>query len=263
MEITLTGRTVAYSIAGAGPWMTLIHAAGDNQGYWHRQLDDFSERHRVLVYDQRGFGRSSLPNPTFEAVDLVNDLQELLNALSIAQTVLVGQSLGGGVALRFTLAHPERVRALVLANTVSGVSTPEGAENLRRLASHLERAGLETVVRRRSPIMFTPAFVRSHPDEVAGYEQMRLENTAVGYASAVRAIVRMAPPVDFNQISCPTLIIAGSYDWSLSIEAAQTMQQMIPGAELKVLETGTASAWEQPEEFNRAVLEFLERRARA
>jgi 3-oxoadipate enol-lactonase len=260
MHLDLNGRRVAYEIAGEGPWLTLIHAAGDNLGYWAHQVPEFSRRFRVLTYDQRGFGESSLPAPDYEAPELVRDLGELLNALSVAQTILIGQSLGGGVALRFTIAHPQRTRALILANTVSGVSTPEGADNLRRLGDQLDREGLEAVVRRRSPLMFSPHFARSHPERVADYANMRLRNRGSGYAGAVRAIVRMAPPVDFDRIACPTLIIAGTDDWSVSIEAAEAMQRLIPGAELKVLDTGTVSAWEQPDQFNRAVLEFLERR---
>jgi len=84
MHLDLNGRGVAYEIAGEGPWLTLIHAAGDNLGYWAPQAPEFSRRFRVLTYDQRGFGESSLPAPDYEAPELVRDLGELLNALSVA-----------------------------------------------------------------------------------------------------------------------------------------------------------------------------------
>lgn len=260
MLALLGGRRVHYEVTGAGDWLTLVHAAGDNTTYWIDQVAAFQRYFRVLTYDQRGLGGSSLPQVPFDPAELVTDLGELLDYLAIAQTVLVGQGLGGGVALRYALAHPKRVRALVLANNVSGVSTPEVDRRLLDLADQLEREGLEPVVRRRAPLMFSPTFAARQPERLEAFIQMRLRNTAQGYAALVRSVVGLQPPVDYRSIACPTLIIAGTDDPNLSLEAAQLLQQLIPGAELKVLETGAASAWEQPATFNEAVLEFLRRR---
>lgn len=120
-HIEVNGARLYYEVAGSGPAIALIHAGIADCRMWDAQFAAFAERYRVVRYDQRGFGRSSMPPGPYAPRD---DLRELLRALGIARATLVGVSMGGGVALDCALDHPDLVEALVLVASGLGGSPP-------------------------------------------------------------------------------------------------------------------------------------------
>src|SRR5438046_7211282 len=108
----VNGTRLFYEIAGAGPPLALIHGFSLDTRMWDDQYAALSQRHRVLRYDARGFGRSSLPGA--ERYSHAEDLLALLRYLEIEQTALLGFSLGGGIAISFALAYPAAVDALIV-----------------------------------------------------------------------------------------------------------------------------------------------------
>jgi len=265
MRIEANGISMNYEIAGSGKWLTLVHGAGDNLEAWWNQLPVFSRHYRVLTYDVRGYGQTETPPAEYTIDTLVQDLYELLKALGVDETHLLGYSMGGRIVIGLTLAHPEMVTALIIAN--SGLAPVERSEEEMKEMMKLreqrmkvvEERGLEAVIEESTAMVFSPGWPEENPEVVERYTSIRLKNDPKAYLTAMRAMVWGAQPPDVSSIRCPTLIIAGEQDGLMGAASAEASQKMLPGSWLKVMATGHASAIEKPEEFNAAVLEFLER----
>lgn len=264
MKITANGITMNYELSGRGQCFTLIHGAGDNLQEWYDQVPAFSQHYRVLTYDVRGHGQTELPEGELTTELWVEDLYALLRALNISETILLGFSMGGAIALGFTLAHPEMVKALILSNSGVGAAR-RSEEEMRQMAARrqaelesVQKEGMTAVVRDRLSRLFAPGFVENHPETAERYKAILLQNTPERYLRVMQRIGgRPATPPDLSKITCPTLIIAGEHDSFSGPAAARVAQEAIRGAQLKVLPTGHAAALEQPREYNQAVLSFL------
>ena len=121
-SVEINGAQIAYEIAGAGHALTLIHAGIADKRMWDAQFATFAESYRVLRYDIRGFGQSTLPAGPYT---MREDLRALLQHLGIARTHMIGISMGGSIAIDFTLDYPEMVSALI--PVAAGISGEEAA----------------------------------------------------------------------------------------------------------------------------------------
>jgi len=263
MKIKANGISMNYEITGSGRWFTLIHGAGDNLEAWWNQVPVFSRHYQVLTYDVRGYGQTETPPGEYSTDILVQDLGELLKGLGIEETYLLGYSMGGRIAVEFTLKNPAVVKALIIAN--SGVAPLERSqEEMKQMMEMrqqrmeiVEKQGLAPIMDESTAMVFSPGWPDENRDVVEQYKKIRLKNDPQAYLIAMRAMVwGMAPP-DVSSIKCPTLIIAGEKDGLMGAESGRASQQLIPGSQLKVMVTGHAAAIEKPEEFNSTVLEFL------
>jgi 3-oxoadipate enol-lactonase len=231
-------------------------------------MDAFAERHRVVRYDLRGFGESPLPGGPFS---YVADLRALLDELEIEQAAVVGNSLGGKVALELALTHPERVSALVLVGAALG-----GAHRSAELEAFgeaedalLETGDLDEAVelnlrtwldgprRERSPVdvetrRWVGAMQRRAFEVLLRAHEMESPPGPVEWLDPPGA-TRLA------EIVAPTLVVVGEEDLGDFIAIADLLAELIPGAR-KVVVRGAAHlpGVERPEELNRVVLEFLE-----
>ena len=125
----INGIELVYEEQGEGPGLVFLHGAAGNHISWWQQLPAFRDRFRCISIDHRGFGRSTDPQGE-SAARFVDDIEALLDALGIERTALVSQSMGGRTALGFAVRHPQRVSALVLADTSASVDWPEFNERL-------------------------------------------------------------------------------------------------------------------------------------
>jgi len=256
------GASLYYEVVGFGEPLVLVHAGIADHRMWEGQLGAFAERHRVIRYDLRGFGRSeTLEGAPFSHQD---DLRGLLDSLHIERAGFVGCSIGAKIVLDFTLDQPGRARALVLVcPAVSGFESdeepPDEWEELVKAdeAGDLERVS-ELEVRiwvdgpYRGPGQVDPA-VR---DLVWEMNLIALQNeAALGEARPADppAVERLA------EIRVPLLVVGGERDRPEVKARADLLARSIPHAQ-KVMVGGTAHVpnMEKPEEFNRVVLEFLD-----
>ncbi|MYA19391.1 MAG: alpha/beta hydrolase, partial [Chloroflexi bacterium] len=127
----VNGIELYYEEQGEGPGLVFLHGAAGNHIIWWQQLPAFRDRFRCVSIDHRGFGRSTDPEGE-SAARFVDDLEALLDALGIERTALVSQSMGGRTALGFAVRHPQRVSAVVLADTSASIDWPEFNEELER-----------------------------------------------------------------------------------------------------------------------------------
>ncbi|GAC1398339.1 MAG: alpha/beta hydrolase [Ktedonobacteraceae bacterium] len=260
----VNGTRLYYEVVGEGHPLMLIHGGLVDRRLWDDQFDAFAQHYRVLRYDVRGFGNSSVP--THGDFTMVDDLYHLLKFLGIEKTYLMGLSMGGGIAIDFTLAYPEMVDALITVGAgVSGFEWP-GTEESQKLGemidAALKRGDFEQAVEIENRI-WTDGPNRT-PDQVdanvrSRVRDMNLHNYSLQTADTPSPRLQEKPALPrLAEIHAPTLVIIGDEDVAPIQELAETLAASIPGAK-KVVISNTAhhSNMEQPEHFNRIVLDFL------
>jgi pimeloyl-ACP methyl ester carboxylesterase len=182
--------------------------------------------------------------------------------VKVERAHVLGASFGGFVAQEFALAHPARTRSLVLCCTSYGGPghRPPSPETLAAIAS---TKGLNTEERVRENLLlaFSPRFVGEHPDEVEQVIDLRAENVVPehAYLRQLQAAVAFDAAARVGGINVPTLVITGDADAIVPHENSLNLAAAVPGATLHVIEGGSHAFFiERAEEFNRAVVEFIE-----
>jgi pimeloyl-ACP methyl ester carboxylesterase len=259
---SVRGVELYYEEHGRGEPLVLVPGFGTGLWIWYRQLPDFAERFRTIVFDPRGVARSQAPDAPFTMRDLAEDLAALLEELKVERAHILGASFGGFVAQEFALAHPGRTRSLVLCCTSYGGAghRPPSAETLAAIAS---TKGLNTEERVRENLLlaFSPRFVEEHPDEVERVINLRAENFVPehAYLRQLQAAVAFDAAARVGGINVPTLVITGDADVIVPHENSLNLAAAIPGATLQLVEGGSHAFFiERPDEFNRAIVEFIE-----
>jgi 3-oxoadipate enol-lactonase len=232
----------------SSPLLLLEGLGGDIPG-WRRNLPRLAAEHFVIAYDFRGNGRSDAPDAPARLPVYVDDTIALLESLSIERAHLYGQSFGGMVAMELALRCPERVRSLVLAATHAG-------------SVRASKAGREANVPKDRPYLalYSPRFAREHPEHVA--EDIRVAGRQERRPRARRRQWQSIRGWDawdrVAGIGRPVLVLHGTEDRVVPVENGKRLASSIPGARLVLLEgAGHVYHSEQPEEADRAVLEFL------
>ncbi|HYW03307.1 MAG TPA: alpha/beta fold hydrolase [Gammaproteobacteria bacterium] len=243
-----SGVSIYYEVHGTGPVILLSHGYSATSQMWRGQIDTLTRNHRLVLWDMRGHGRSDSPEDpdAYSEALTVADMAALLDEVGAEQAIVGGLSLGGYMSLAFHLAHPERVRALMVIDTGPGFRKDAAREdwnrNALRTGERLESMGLEAL--------------QGLSREMA----TSTHRSATGLALAARGMLtqRDARVIDsLPQIAVPTLIVVGANDEPF-LPAADYMSRKIPDSRKVVIpNAGHAVNLDRPEPFNRAVAEFL------
>jgi pimeloyl-ACP methyl ester carboxylesterase len=238
---------------GTGAPVVFVHAATGSSRVWEYQRPVFTARgFRVIAYDRRGYGRSAADPSGPQPGTGADDLNALMDYLKIDRFHLVGTAAGGIVAWDYALSFPTRLRSLVVANSFGGVQDPDYQQAIQRLRTPDFLA--------MSPDMreLGPAYRVSNPE---GAERWReLERTARP-ASAQPPAQTFRNRVTFallETIAVPTLLLTGDADMYAPPPIMRMFAARVKDAQAVVIpETGHSAYWEQPEIFNRTVIEFV------
>jgi 3-oxoadipate enol-lactonase len=242
----INGIELYYEVHGQGPAVVFAHGAGGNHLSWWQQVPMLARQYRCISFDHRGFGQSlDAPNgPGSQA--FVQDLKGLLDYLEIERAALVAQSMGGRTCLGFTLAYPERVPALVLADTTGGFSDARMAQ--LRTEGEAALAGANP-----PPRTYARHFPQEQPARAFLYEQIRALNPPRQEAAVPGPIAEQV-----RGLQTPTLLIVGEHDVIAPPALMKMFQSYIPHARLaEVAGAGHSVYFEKAVEFNRLVLEFF------
>jgi 3-oxoadipate enol-lactonase len=257
------GAPLYYEVAGQGYPLLLIHAGIADSSMWDEQSHVFAARYRVIRYDLRGYGKSEFPAGLFANHE---DAAALLKFLNVKRAHVIGISFGSKIALDFTLVHPEMVASLVMVAPAAGGHNPS-ADVIRFNEEEeelLERGDLDGATElnlrmwvdgpKRTPEQVNPSVRRRVHD-------MQYHAFTVPIPEAAEELELQPPAITrLEEVSVPTLIIVGDYDIPDKLALAQKLADELPGAQQVVI-PGVAHmvTMEKPEEFNRVVLDFLNR----
>ena len=244
--------------AGAGPAVVLIHGFTLDTRMWDDQFLPLAVNHRVVRYDLRGFGKSAVP--TGERYSHVADLRALLDHLHIEQATLVGLSKGGGVALDFALAHPQRVLGVALIDSILGGFAWSAAGKARDEAVWVAaRAGGIAAAKASwlahplfAPAMRQPAVAARLAQIIDDYSGWHFFNDDPEE--------RMRPPAAtrLDELTVPVLVLVGDQDLPDFVEIAAIIGAQVPQSRTLVLPgAGHMANMEAPAAVTHALLDFL------
>jgi 3-oxoadipate enol-lactonase len=253
----VNGTRLYYETAGSGDALVFIHGFGADSRTWDAQFDALAAGYQVVRYDMRGFGKSAVP--TGEPYTHTGDLAALLDSLGTAQACVIGQSMGGGVAIDFVLAYPQAVCSLVLVD--SGLEGYEFAEWEESWGAVFGIAATQGTQASLAFMIGLPAFQTLRANPALESRLMQIWSDYSGWHFANRDPVQNVDPPAIHrleQIRVPTLVIVGEHDFADHHAIAGILQQRIPDAQKIVLPgVGHVSMMEAPGQFNEAVSTFL------
>jgi pimeloyl-ACP methyl ester carboxylesterase len=250
---------ISYDVKGRGRTVVFIHGWTHNKSVWDDQVPVFSQRYRVLRYDSRGFGKSTgFDDESLEPTDLML----LLEALHIPHAYIVGHSRGGGIALRFAAAYPEKVDGLVLYGAVPPADVPFPPEFGRlfgSLPAIAKQYGLDSV----GKLVFATDLAWVPPGRNDVTERFRRLWASYNGKDLLdphpeSGLVPMPNVARLSTLKMPTLVIIGDHELPFLAAAADTFARYIPNAKKVVIpNAGHGAHFVQPTIFNGALLDFF------
>ena len=247
--------------AGRGDAVVLLHAFPLNASMWSAQREALAPRFRVICPDQRGFGGTQLGHDEPSLDEVADDVVAMLDARKVGTFVLGGLSMGGYVAMALLRRHPDRVRGLVLADTKAGADSEEAAAGRRRIADAVIEAGNASLLLDDVLPKLVGETTKQCRPLVWGRVKALVER-APPYAVAWAQRAMAARPDSFGTlkaVTVPTLVVRGEEDVLSTAEDTQAMADAVPDAELVTIpQAGHLANVEAPEEFNAALLAFLD-----
>ncbi len=250
---------VYYESYGQGSPIVFLHPFSTNANIWHFQTFAFAQQHQCIIIDHRGHGRSDKPAAGFAIEEQAADVVAVLDDAGIDQAVLVGNSIGGMIAMQVNLDAPERVRGTLIlssgTNLAAGMPPEAGeafAQDWRGAFAGLLEGALSAKSKQQKPELM---------DLLVGYfmvDDNFTEATFGGSAGDPSGVFNWNISDRLGEITKPTLVIAGAEDQATPLEANQFLADNIPGARIKVVEdVGHFYQLERPADFNNDLRSFL------
>jgi pimeloyl-ACP methyl ester carboxylesterase len=241
--------------------LLLIHAFPLNARMWEAQLALSAGGWRIIAPQLRGFDGGA--DAAVESMDdYAADLIDLLDELHIDDAVIGGLSLGGYVALALFRRAPQYFKGLILSDTRAEADTPEAREGRTKMLALVREHGPAAVADQMIPKLLAAETVNHRQDLVERVRGLVLANDTRAIEGALAAMMTRKDATDLlGSVRCPTLVLVGEHDTLTPPALAERLQQAIPGAARTVIaRAGHLPNLEQPDAFNRAVAEFLERK---
>lgn len=277
----MIGNRLAFDDAGSGPAVILLHGYPFDRSMWREQIDFLSANtFRVVAPDLRGFGevsdklqfvakaehheteRQAEAYRTITSMtDMARDVAALMDELKIDQATICGLSMGGYVAFEFVHLFPTRARALILAGTRAPADNKQERQTRLQQVEQMLAKGMGGVAEASLPKLLAPRTLAEKPEVVARLREMILGADPRGAVAAQRGMAaRRDYSDDLAGLNVPTLVIVGRDDPIRPVADAEFMHDRIRESRLQIIEDAAhMTNMEQPEIFNRALLDFLSR----
>ena len=240
-----------------GPTLMLSNSLGCTLQMWEPQMKALTQVFRVIRYDRRGHGKSSVPPGPYSMERFGRDVLAILDDLNIDKVHWCGLSMGGMVGQWLGANAPERLGKIVLANTACYYPDPTNWHN--RIGA-VKEGGLAAIADTVMGAWLTADFREREPQITARLKAMLLASPVEGYIACCEALSTLDQRELLSRIRSPTLVIAGRHDMSTPISAGEFIRSRIAGASMTILDAAHISNVEQPHAFTDAVVGFLTQR---
>jgi pimeloyl-ACP methyl ester carboxylesterase len=261
---TIDNAKIYYEVAGKGLPLVMIHAGVADSRQWNNEFTNFAQSYQVIRYDMRGYGKSEPVDGEFSHM---SDLVSLLDTLEIYKPIVImGCSMGGGLAMDFALTYPSRAKALIMVDSgPSGLKLDVPSSSKFADAEKAFEAGdMDLVAEIETQIWFdgidrTPEQVNPAMRELL-YEMNRLALSHEIKQLGKRQPNTQTPAFDrLGDLNLPLLIIVGAHDTPYTLAAADYMTEKIPSARKVIIEDAAhLPNMDHPPEFQGIVKDFLE-----
>jgi 3-oxoadipate enol-lactonase len=236
------------------PVLMLSNSLGTNLHMWDDQVAPWTRHFRLVRYDRRGHGKSSVPKGPYTMARLGRDVVAVLDALNIAKINWCGLSMGGMVGQWLGANAGKRIDKLILSNTSCYFPDKTMWEGRLKL---VREKGLAAIVDANMERWFTKGFRERSPQAMAKMREMFVATNVEGYCGCGEAIRDMDHRPLLAKITAPTLVIAGRHDPATPLESNEFIRQHIPGARIAVLDAAHIANMEQPQVYADTVIGFL------
>ncbi|MFE0381735.1 alpha/beta fold hydrolase [Streptomyces inhibens] len=253
--------TVGYEDEGSGEPLVLVHGHPFDRSMWRPQIEHFSRSgRRVIAPDLRGYGQSTVVAGKTPLETFVRDIVHLLDHLGIERFVLGGLSMGGQIVMEFYRLFPDRIRALLLADTFAAAETEEGRTARYEMAERLLREGMDGYAHEVLSKMVSPHNIAAQPDVAEHVLGMMTGTAPEGAAAALRGRAERPDYTELlSHISVPALVVVGAEDAYTPVSDARDIYERIPHAELAIIEQAAHMPnLERVSEFNAVLEKFLD-----
>lgn len=238
-----------YELHGEGDPVVLLHGVGGNHASWFHQVVAWRDTVQVITLDARGFGNSEDVEQWGRSA-FADDLLALLDTLGLGRVSIVAQSMGGGTASSFVLRHPQRVRSLVLADTLVGLALPDA------IAASMAEVAARTQSLTQLQRVLGPTFTQAHPAEAYLYTALASFNET--NVRNLQGEQSLASAAQLGATGVPILFVAGDEDVLFPAEHINRFQQTLPGsAYLEIPGAGHSAYFEAPAVFNQQVYDWI------
>ena len=264
MRLEFDGVHIDALVEGSGPAIVLIHGFPLAKETWDAQAAELSKRARVVRFDLRGLGKSSVPAGPYLMETLASDCSDVLDALGIERATIVGHSLGGYVAFAFHRLFSERCAGLGFVCTRAIEDDVAMATTRYELADRTEREGIGAVVDSYLPRYFATDFVASHPQHVARARAIMEASDPHGVAAMLRGIAARVSNEDlFSEIDVPVRVVAGTRDALAPPALSESIAAGIRGAVLDRFACGHFPLYEEADALSGSLAQLLDEVARS
>jgi len=261
-KVKVNDIQVYYEVHGQGFPLIMIMGLAGNLDWWDpRMIQELSEKFKLVVFDNRGAGRTDVSDRRYTIKLFAEDTAGLMDALEISRAHVFGISMGGMIAQELVLSYPKKVEKLVLCSTNCGgrKSVLPSGKVLEMLMADRSAPSPEEMARMMIPLVFTEDFIKKNPDfvELAIQQILRAPISKEAFMGQLKAIMEFNTFDRLSQIRAPALILHGKRDILVPPENGSILAKAIPNAKLVYFENSAHGLIEEMEKMIRVLLDFL------
>ncbi len=266
--INVNDIKIYYEIHGPSDGFPLVLLEGWGVAIWtwFRQLESFSQKYKVIIFDNRGAGKTSKPDEEYSIQMFADDAKGLLDALGIKHTHVLGISMGGYIAQQLTISHPEMVAGLAISSTAFGAANKRAIQASDKMLAAMftyptETISLEQAMAIRRSTAWSEEFLNANKPLLNQMDRWVLDNPQPDYARGrqAQASLDFDSESHLHEIKSPTLILHGQKDKVVPPENADMLLELIPNSKLVFFEDGPHRIEvERHTQFNQTILDFYE-----
>ena len=250
-----------YEVHGEGKPLLLIGGLSSDSQTWQLVLSPLKKRFKIIIFDNRGVGRTKDPGEAFDVALMAQDTVMLLDHLGIENADILGHSMGGFIAQDIAITHPERVNKLILANTAAAISDRVKIFIEDLLDIYSSDGQYEFFIREFMKWLFSPVFL-SNKKKVEQFMKYVLaypyRQTPKDFKRQFSACIKFHSVDRLKKIQSETLLLSGEQDRIVSLAEIDLLESLIPNTKTKRLANAAHSIQtEFPKQFVKDVIEFL------